>query len=91
VNGAWRKALQERVARRCGAPDEQFSRYGHTFGDWVDAAAGPGQPAFAEVEAGVAGYLGTAARTGRRWGTAAGTVLGVAAAALSFLAGWLVG
>ncbi|MFI7545771.1 hypothetical protein [Actinoplanes sp. NPDC049599] len=85
MNRSWREALRHRVARQCGEPGEQFARYGHTFGDWIDAAPEPGQSAFVEVEAGVAGYLGTAARTGRRWGTAAGALLGGGAAALCFL------
>ena len=88
---SWREALRQRVVRQCGEPDEQFARYGHTFGDWIDAAPGSGQPAFVEVEAGVAGYLGAAARTGRRWGTTAGLTLGGAAAVLSFVVGWLAG
>ncbi len=82
---SWREALQQRVARQCGAPDEQFARYGHTFGDWVDAAPAAGQPAFVAVEAGVAGYLRVAARTGSRWGAAAGLVVGSGAAAVSYL------
>jgi hypothetical protein len=90
VNRSWREALQHQVARQCGEPDEQFARYGHTFGDWIDATPDPGQPAFVEVEAGVAGYLGAAAGIGRRWGTAAGAVLGAGAAVLSFLLVWLV-
>jgi hypothetical protein len=90
VNRSWREALQQRVARQCGEPDEQFARYGHTFGDWIDASPGAGPPAFAEVEAGVAGYLGVAARTGRRCGAFAGLALGGGAALLSFLVVWLV-
>jgi hypothetical protein len=90
VDGSWREALQRQVARRCGEPDEHFARYGHTFGDWIDAAPGAGQPEFVEVEAGVAGYLGVAARTGRRWGTVAGAALGGGAGVLSFVIVWLV-
>jgi hypothetical protein len=85
MNSSWRGAFEHRVARRCGEPGERFARHGHTFGDWIDAAPGAGQPAFAEVETGVAGYLGAAARVGRHWGTAVGAVLGGGAAALSFL------
>lgn len=90
MNRSWREALQQRVARQCGEPDEQFARYGHTFGDWIDAEPGAGQPAFVEVEAGVAGYLMVAARTGSRWGAAAGLVLGGGAATAAFLTVWLV-
>lgn len=87
---SWREALQQRVARQCGEPDEQFARYGHTFGDWIDATADAARPAFVEVEAGVAGYLRVAARAGSRWGATAGLVVGGGAAALSFLVVWLV-
>jgi hypothetical protein len=76
----WRDALHHQVIRQCGDPAEQFARYGHTFGDWIDAAPGK-----SDVEAGVAGYLGAAARVGRRWGTVAGILLGTAAATLCFL------
>ncbi|WP_433719688.1 hypothetical protein ACQP2Y_33135 [Actinoplanes sp. CA-051413] len=91
MNRSWREALRQRVARQCGEPDEHFAGYGHKFGDWIDAAPGAGQPAFVEVEAGVAGYLGVAARTGSRWGTTAGLVLGSGAAVLSFLVVWMAG
>jgi hypothetical protein len=83
VNRSWRAALRRRVVRECGEPSEQFVRYGHTFGDWIDAV--PGHRGPAEVEAGVAGYLGAAARVGRRWGTAAGAVLGAGVAVGCFL------
>lgn len=87
---SWRAALRRRVARQCGEPDLEFARYGHTFGDWLDATPDAGQPAFVEVEAGVAGYLRVAARTGGRWGATAGLVVGGGAAAVSFLLVWLV-
>jgi hypothetical protein len=90
VNRSWHEVLEQQVARQCGEPGAQFARYGHTFGDWIDAAPGAGHPAFGEVEAGVAGYLSAAARAGRRWGTAAGVVLGGGAAALAFLLARLV-
>jgi hypothetical protein len=89
VNGSWRTVLRHRVAQRCGDPGERFAGYGHRFGDWIDSRPGPGQTAFLEVEAGVAGYLRAAAQTGRRWGTIAGLLLGAAAATVTFLVVWL--
>ena len=85
MTDSWRVALSERVARRCGEPDKHFARYGYTFGNWIDAAPGARLPAFLEVEAGVADYLKVAAQTGRQLGTAAGLVVGGAAATLVFL------
>jgi hypothetical protein len=87
---SWRRALRHQVTRQCGDPGEHLARYGHTLGDWVDAGSGPIRPALREVDAEVAGYLGVAARTGRRWGSATGLVLGGAAAALAFVVVWLV-
>ena len=76
----WRDALHHQVIRQCGDPAQQFARYGHTFGDWIDAAPGK-----TDVEAGVAGYLGAAAQAGRRWGTVTGLLLGGGAGALCFI------
>jgi hypothetical protein len=79
VSERWRVALRERVTRRCGDPRETFAAYGHLFGEWIDRGRS------AAVEAGIAGYLGTAARVGRWHGTVAGVLLGAGGGLLAVL------
>lgn len=83
--------LRRRVADRCGDPDDFFARYGHRFGRWLDVDPGtrPNREV-EEVRSAVAGYLGTAVREGRRWGTAAGLVLGAVGAVAAFLLVWVI-
>ncbi|GGK07223.1 hypothetical protein GCM10010123_41340 [Pilimelia anulata] len=81
-------AVRRRAAAACG-PASRLDLLGYRLGEWL--ARGRGAPAAIvdEVEPCLAGYLDAAARAGRRWGTAAGVVLGLAAAALIAAAGWL--
>jgi hypothetical protein len=82
VNEQWRATLGDRVARRCGDPQERFGAYGHLFGEWIDH----GGPDAAGVEAGIRDYLAAAARVGRARGTALGVLLGAGGALLAVLA-----
>ncbi|GAA2854760.1 hypothetical protein Acy02nite_73710 [Actinoplanes cyaneus] len=81
-----RAALRDRVAQRCGHPEDTFAAYQHKFGRWLDA--GPQSPEddeLAEVRVAVTGYLTAAAREGRRWGTATGVTLGGLGAVITFV------
>ncbi|MFI1993649.1 hypothetical protein [Actinoplanes sp. NPDC020271] len=81
-----RAVLRDRVAQRCGHPEDTFAPYQHKFGRWLDAGPeAPEDDELTEVRAAVAGYLAVAAREGRRWGTATGVVLGGLGAVLTFL------
>lgn len=85
MNELWRATLSERVALRCGDPQERFASYGHLFGEWIDGRAGP-----PDVEDGIGEYLGAAARVGRARGTEIGVLLGLGGALLAVLAVWVL-
>ncbi|WP_306215699.1 hypothetical protein [Actinoplanes sp. RD1] len=85
---SWRRRLRHRVSAGCGDPAALFAPYGHTFGGWLDAGAGPDRPDYAEVETAVAAYLDSAAAVGRRLGVRAGVAAGAAGALVAVLVVW---
>jgi hypothetical protein len=73
-----------RLRRRVAGADVEalFDRYGSRFSEWVERGGDAPAVTVDHVEPLIVGYLDRAAAAGRRWGTVAGTLAGLAGGAL---------